>query len=122
MKLKSIAAVFAISILPLAAQAQNAPKPTKAQAQRVVKMISGDKAKAKVYCDMAKLGDELDEADKKKNNKKIDELSKKLDALTEQLGPDYAKLMDGLQAMKPDSKEAQEIGDVLDGLDKLCGK
>ena len=30
--------------------------------------------------------------------------------------------MDGLEAMKPDSKQAKEIGDVMDGLDKLCGK
>ena len=122
MTLKSIVAVFAVAILPVAAQAQKAPKPTKAEAQHVIKMISDDKAKVKAYCEMAKLGDELDEADKKKDNKKIDELSKKMDALTEQLGPDYTKLMDGLQAMNPDSKEAQEIGDLLDGLDKLCGK
>ncbi len=120
MTLKSIAAVLAIVVLPLAAPAQAAP--TKAQAQQVVKMISGDKAKVKIYCEMSKLGDQIDAADKKKDTKTVEALSKKMDAMTAQLGPDYAKLMEGLQGMKPDSKQAQEIGDVMDGLDKQCGK
>ncbi len=120
MTLKSIAAVIAVAVLPFATQAQAAP--TKAQAQQVVKSISADKGKTKIYCDMSKLGDQMDAADKKKDTKTVDALSKKMDAMTAQLGPDYAKLMDGLQAMKPDSKEAKEIGDVMDGLDKLCGK
>jgi hypothetical protein len=121
MTLKSIAAVLAIAVLPFAAQAQKAPKPTKAEAQRVVKMISGDKAKVKIYCDMAKLGDEMDAADKKKDTKKVEALSAKMDAMTAKLGPDYGKLMDGLQAMSPDSKEAKDIGAVMDTLDKQCG-
>jgi hypothetical protein len=120
MTLKSIAAVFVVAVLPFAAQAQAAP--TKAQAQQVVKMIGGDKAKTKIYCDMAKLGDQMDAADKKKDTKTVEALSKKMDAMTAQLGPDYVKLMDGLQAMKPDSNQAKEIADVMDGLDKLCGK
>jgi hypothetical protein len=121
MTLKSIAAVLAIAVLPFAAQAQKAPKPTKAEAQRVVKMISGDKAKVKIYCDMAKLGDEMDAADKKKDTKKVEALSAKMDAMSAKLGPDYGKLMDGLQAMSPDSKEAKDIGAVMDTLDKQCG-
>ena len=122
MTLKSIAAVFAIAVLPLAAQAKDAPKPTKAEAQQVVNIISGDKAKTKAYCEMAKLDDAMDEAESKKDSKKVDELSKQMDALSDQLGPEYAKLMDGQDDMAADSKEAQEIGDVLDGLDKLCSK
>jgi starvation-inducible outer membrane lipoprotein len=122
MKLKTIAAALALAMLPLAAQAQSAPKITKADAQKVVKMIGADKAKTKAYCEMAKLGDEMDAADKKKDTKKVEALSKKMDALTDQLGPDYGKLMQGMEGLKPDSKQAQEIGGVLDGLDKLCGK
>lgn len=124
MKLKLIAAVFAIALVPMGAQAQQgkAPKVTKASAQRVVKMISDDKAKTKTYCDMAKLGDEIDKADEKKDAKKVEELSKKVDDMGKQLGPEYVALMDGLQDMDPNSKDAQEIGGILDGLDKLCGK
>ena len=122
MTLKSIAAILAIAALPLAAQAQSAPKASKAEAQRVVKMISSDKGKTRIYCEMSKLGQQIDDADKKKDSKTVDALSKKMDELSGQLGPEYAKLMEGLDAMKPESKQAQEIGDVLDGLDKLCGK
>ena len=122
MKLKYLAAVFAVAVLPLAAQAQKAPKVTKADAERVVKLISGDKAKTKIYCDIAKLGDEIDQADQKKDTKKVDELSEKMDGMAKQLGPEYVNLTEGLQALKADSKEAQEIGGVLEGLDKLCGK
>lgn len=121
MKLKLIAAVFAIAVLPLAAQAQNAAKATKADAERIVKMISADKNKVKIYCDIAKLGDEIDAADQKKDSKKVDELSEKMDNMSKQLGPEYVKFAEGLQALSQDSKEAQDIGSVLEGLDKQCG-
>jgi len=120
MNFKLFAAVLAIAVVPISAQA--ATKVTKADAQRVVKMISSDKAKTKIYCDMSKIGQEIDQADQKKDTKKVDELSQKMDDMSKQLGPEYVSLMDGLQAMNADSKEAQDIGDVLDGLDKLCGK
>ena len=126
MKLKFIAAIAAIAIVPLAAQAQPkpaaGPKPTKAEAQRVVQGITADKAKSQKYCELASLSDQLDQAEQKKDNKKLEELSKKADDLMNQLGPDYAKLMDGLQGLDPDSKDGKEIGEVLEGLDKACGK
>lgn len=121
MKLKLIVAALAIAVLPLAAQAQKAAKPTKADAERIVKMISADKNKVKIYCDLAKLGDEIDQADQKKDTKKVEELSDKTEALAKQLGPDYVKFAEGLDAINQDSKEAQEISAVIEGLDKLCG-
>jgi len=122
MKLKLIAAVVAIAVLPLAAQAQpKAAKATKADAERIVKMIGADKNKVKIYCDIAKLGDQIDAADQKKDTKKVDELSDKMDNMSKQLGPDYIKFTEGLQALDQDSKEAQAIGAVLEGLDKQCG-
>jgi hypothetical protein len=122
MQLKFIAAVFAIAVLPLAAQAQNAPKPTKAAAQKVVKAISADKAKLKIYCEMSKLDEQIGAADQKKDTKKVETLSKQMDDMAEQLGADYVNLMQGLQDIDQDSKQAQEIGAVLDTLDQQCGK
>jgi hypothetical protein len=121
MKLKFIVAVIAIAALPVSAQAQKA-KATNADAQKVVKMISADKAKMQIYCDMAKLGEQIDQADQKKDTKKVDELSKKMDDMTKKLGPEYAALMDGLQDMDANSKAGKEIGETLEGLDKLCAK
>ena len=120
MTLKSIAAVLAITVLPLATPAQAAA--SKAEAQKVVKIISSDQAKLKAYCEMSKLGAQADEADKKKDTKTVEALGKRMDALSDQLGPEYAKLMEGLDGMKQDSKQAQEVGAVIEGLDKLCGK
>ena len=72
MKLKLMLAAAVILALPLAAQAQK--KPTKADADKVVKLISADKAKTKTYCDLAKLGDEAQQADEKKDTKKAEEI------------------------------------------------
>ncbi len=124
MTLKLLAVAAVIVAMPLYAQAQPKPaaKPTKADAQRIVQTISGDKNKTQKYCDLSKLGDQMDEAEQKKDNKKLDELSKKADDLMNQLGPEYASFMDGLQAMNPESTEGKEIGTVLEALDKLCAK
>jgi len=124
MNLKSIVAVIVIAALPVCAQAQKAgaPKVTKADALKVVKIISADKAKAQTYCDMAKLGEQMELADQKKDSKKVDELSKKMDEMSTKLGPEYVALMDGVQEMDPNSKDGQEIGTALEALDKLCAK
>jgi hypothetical protein len=134
MKLKSIIAAFAIAALPVCAQAQQPaqkqapaqqpapPKPTKASAQKVIQIVSSDKAKTKLFCDIAALGDQIDAAAQKKDEKKLDELSQKADAMAQKIGPEYIALMDGLQDMDPESKEGKEIGDMLEALDKLCAK
>lgn len=125
MKLKLIAAIAVVAAIPLFVQAQPKPaaaKATKADAQRVVQGITADKAKNQKYCELATLGEQIDQAEQKKDNKKVEELSKKSDDLMAQLGPDYAKLMDGLQNTDPQSKDGKEIGEVLEGLDKACAK
>jgi hypothetical protein len=123
MTLKFIVAVAMLAAVPLCAQAQGkAKKPTIADAENVVKLISADKAKMKAYCDLSKLGEPLMQAEQKKDTKKVDELSKQADALAQQLGPEYAALMDGLQELDDKAPEGEAIGKTLDGLDKLCAK
>ena len=53
---------------------------------------------------------------------KIDELNSKMGGLATNLGPEYVDLISGLEDMDPNSKEAKDIGVVLEGLDKLCAK
>jgi hypothetical protein len=93
-----------------------------AVAQKVVKTISGDKAKTQTYCDIGKLGDQIQEAEKKNDMNKIDELNSKMGGLATKLGPEYVELMTGLEDIDPNSKEALEIGSALEILDKLCAK
>ena len=140
MHFKLIVAALAIAAVPALAQAQapnppKASKPTKpakaapaapaskaAAAQKLVKTISTDKAKTQTYCDIGKLGDEIEEAEQKKDLKRIDDLNRKMDELATKLGPEYVALMGDLQDIDPSSKEAQDISSTLEGLDKLCAK
>lgn len=133
MSLKYFVAVLAIAALPVGAQAQQkappapsqpapaaAPKPTKAAAQKVIQIINADKAKTKLYCDIAALSEQIDAASQKKDDKKVDELAQQAEDMGGKIGPEFVALMDGLQDMNPDSKEAEEIGNMLEALDKLC--
>jgi hypothetical protein len=123
MKLKLVLAASVLVALPAFAQApKTAPKPTMADVQKVVQIVSADKAKTKIYCDMSKLGEQIEAAEKKKDNKKAEALEKQADALGQKLGPEYVNLTAGLQQMDPNSKEGKDFMAALDGLDKLCGK
>jgi hypothetical protein len=119
---RSMIAILVVAAVPVCAQAQkqSAAKVTKRDAQKVVRIISGDKAKTQTYCDMVKLGEQIEQANDKKDNKSVDELSKKLEELGPKLGPEYAALMDGLWDIDPETEEGQEIESALVALDKLC--
>jgi hypothetical protein len=124
MNLKLIVAILLIVALPLCAQAQkpSAAKVTKADVQKVVKIISGDKAKTQTYCDIGKLNEQIEEADEKKDIKRTEELSQQIDALGKKLGPEYAALMDGLQEVDPESEDGKQIGLMFEPLDNLCAR
>ena len=98
------------------------PVTTTAAAQKVVKTISGDKAKTQTYCDISKLGSQIEDAEQKRDMNRIDELNKKMDEMATKLGPEYVALMTRLEDIDPNSKEALEIGSAFDTLDKLCAK
>jgi hypothetical protein len=94
---------------------------TKADAQKVLRIISSDKAKTRNYCEMAKLGDQMEQANETGDSKKFDRLFQRIYELGKQLGPEYTALIDGLQDIDPESEVAQEISSTLDALDNLCG-
>jgi hypothetical protein len=114
-----IIAILVISTVPLYAQGQtpNTAK-LKAEAQNVVKIISGDKLKTQTYCEIAELSDQIDEEE---NPTKAKELSHKVNKLEEKLGPEYLALVGGLKDIDPNSQDAQEIGSILEALDRFCG-
>jgi len=123
MNVKVVVAILLTAVVPVYAQAQSpsAPKVTKTDAQKVVKIISGNKAKTQIYCDMAKLFNQIERAGEK-NIKKTAELNRKLDELAKRLGPEYAALVSGIPNVKPNSQEGQEISSTLAALDSLCAK
>ena len=124
MKLKFVAAISALAIPALAHAQQSGPqpKPTTADAQNVVQIITGDKVKTQAYCDFTKLEGQVRAADQKNDTKTLEVLSKQAEALVDKLGPEYFKLMDGLEQVDPKSSEAKEFMSILSELDKRCTK
>jgi hypothetical protein len=128
MKLKLFITVAVLSALPALALAQgqqggapNAPKPTKADAQKVVALIKGDKAKTQAFCQLGALNGQMDEADQKKDEKKLDALGRQADALAQKIGPEYVNMMDGLEQVDENSPAGKDITATLSQLDNLCG-
>jgi hypothetical protein len=120
--LRLIVTILVMAAAPICAQAQK-PSPTKvtrADAQKVLRIISSDKAKIRIYCEMANLGNQLEQANERGNSKKFDALFQRMYELGEKLGPEYAALIDGLQDVDPQSEVGQEISSTLDALDNLC--
>ena len=55
-----------------------------------------------------------------KDTKTLDALGAKADALAEKIGPDYVKLINGLDEVDPDSAEGKEFAAVFEALAKQC--
>ena len=126
MKLKLVAAISALAIPALAHAQQSGPpkvpKPTKADAQNVVQIITGDKAKTQVYCDLNKLFDQIRVAEEKNDSNTTQALRKQVLRLADKLGPEYLKVIEGLDQVDPNSSEGEEMLSILSGLEKLCAK
>jgi len=128
MKLKLVAAISALVAIPALAHAQqggpqpNVPKPTKADVQNVVQIVTTDKAKTQAYCDLTKLYDQIQTAEQKEDSNTIQTLGKQADALVDKLGPEYFKMIEGLDQVDLTSSEGKEFMSILSGLDKLCAK
>ena len=116
-----IVAILVISAAPVYAQAQqpDAAK-LKADAQKVVSIISGDKAKAQAYCQIANVGEQMNRAAQAKDKKKIEELAQKLPELEKSLGPEYRGLVESLGKANLTPKDGQDIVSMFDKLDDSC--
>jgi hypothetical protein len=121
MNLKLIIAMLAIAGVSVCAQAQQpSGAKVKTDVQNVVKIISGDKAKTQTYCQIDELSEQVTQAAQKKDDKKVEELSRKIDELEGRLGPEYLALAKELEDVDPDSQDGQEISSAIDALDRLC--
>jgi methionine-rich copper-binding protein CopC len=124
MNLKLVAATSGLVAVGALAHAQQSspqpvPKPTTADAQNVVQIITSDKVKTQAYCDLTKVEGQVRTAEQKNDTKTLEALGKQAEALTDKL-PEYYKLMDGLEKVDPNSSEGKDFMSILSGLDKLC--
>jgi hypothetical protein len=126
MNLKLVMAASLFAALPTIAYAQQngsaakAPKPTVADVQKLVQTINGDKAKLQTYCDMGKVLAQIDQAEQKKDTKAVNTLGAKADSLAQQLGPDYSRIMDGLNNVDPNSAEGKRFSALFEPIYKQC--
>src|ERR1700745_3935644 len=112
--------ILLLGTAPLYAQGQqpNVAK-LKADAQKVVSVISGDKAKTQAYCQIAKISQQVDQAAREK----ADELVQKINELEKQLGPEYLALVDALfnnNNTDLNSEDFEEIVSMFDRFDEAC--
>jgi hypothetical protein len=82
-----IVAILLIATAPLYAQAQPDVAKLKADAQKVVSIISGDKAKTQTFCQMEILGNQIDEAILKQDTKKSRRAGPEANRIGEESGP-----------------------------------
>jgi hypothetical protein len=124
MKLKLVVAMALFAAIPTIAQAQQkgstAPKPSTADVQKLVKSIGADPGKVKIYCDIGKLQDQMEQAEQKKDTKTIAALGAQADNLGKQLGPDYERVMVGLEPIDQDSPEGKRYAALFQPLFKQC--
>jgi len=123
MNLKTIGAILAIATMPVCAEAQTPTNATvtKTHAQNVLRIVSGDKAKTQIYCDMTKLFNQFEQAGQN-DIKKTDKLFRKMNELAKKLGPEYAALISELPKVDRNSQDGQEINSTFEALDKLCAQ
>jgi hypothetical protein len=72
------------------------------------------------YCELSKLNQQMAKLDEKNDEKTLQSLGQKADDLAQKVGPDYVKLLDGLDQIDENSNEAKEFGAALGSLDRQC--
>jgi hypothetical protein len=122
---KTLTAIAIFSITTVAAFAQDGPgnqasKPTLAGVQHLAEVITGDKSKIRAYCELGGIHDQMEQALDNQDAKAIDALIAKADALEQQLGPEYDRVIEGLERIDLNTAEGQEIADVFKALQEKC--
>jgi len=92
----------------------------KADAQKVVSIISADEAKTQTYCEARDIAKQFVQAQQQKENEKVEELADKLIEQQKDLGSEYLALMESLRNANLTSKDAQEIESMFDTLNQSC--
>ena len=108
------------TMLPYAEAQQPNTAKLKADAQKLVSNIRGDKAKTQAYCQINSLGGQMVEAIQEKDDKKAEALFQRVNNLEKQLGSEYHALFDALYDADPNSKDVQDIMSMFDKLDESC--
>jgi hypothetical protein len=123
----AIAASIFVSITATAYAQQNGPpgrttKPTVADIQKLVQTINSDKAKLRAYCEFGKVMEQIDRAGQGEDTNAVKTLSAKANSLAQQLGPDYIRIMQGLNDVDPNSAEGKRLDTLFEPIVRQCNK
>ena len=72
------------------------------------------------YCKIVTIQQQMSSLDEKKDVKKLQTLSQQADAEAQKLGPDFEKVMDGLEQVDENSAEGKKFAAILASLDSKC--
>jgi hypothetical protein len=113
-----IVGILLLSTMLLYAQGQQpSTAKLKADARNLVGVIGGDKAKTQSYCQILDL---IAQLNSEKDSKKTKALSRKIDQLQKQLGPEFLALVNGLNRVDLNSPDGREILSIIKTLDQSC--
>jgi hypothetical protein len=127
-KLALAASLLSFVAIPVAGYAQQngppgqAPKPTMADIKKLVQTINSDKAKLGAYCDMGKVMEQMERAGQSRDTNALKTVSAKATGLAQQLGPDYTRIMDGLNDVDPNSAEGKQLDTLFAPILGQCNK
>ena len=105
-------AVFAVLSAPAFAEDKAPPKVSKAEVQKLVDSIKGDKAKFADYCGLMKLQRDYQAAAEKKDGKTVKGIGEKMDPIVAKLGSDFERITS--------SDMDDESDKLLENLDNSC--
>ncbi len=109
----AIAVVAALTAPAIAAEEKAPPPASKADVQKLVDTIKGDKAKLTQFCEVMKLDEQAAAASEKNDQKKVEEISKQEEEAGKKISPDFDKIMSSL---------GEDTGPLVEELAKGCGK
>ena len=122
MRVKLLVLIFAFCFGVDLAQGQRvarASKLTTAEIEKVVQLISTDKIKTQLYCELAKINEQISQ-EKTKDYAAVKRLENRADELEERIGPEFVEFMDALDDADESTLEGKELVDAFDKLDDLC--
>jgi hypothetical protein len=116
-------AILAATTLGAGAEGEPAdqpPKPTLTDVRHLADEIAGDKSKLESYCSLGKLHDEMQQAVENNDLHAIDALTERINTFEQTLGPEYDRVIDGLDQIDLNTAEGQHLADVFKSLQDKC--
>jgi hypothetical protein len=117
-------AILAATTLGAGAEGEPAdqppPKPTLGDVRQLADEIAGDKSKLESYCSLGKLHDEMQQAVENNDLHAIDALTERINTFEQTLGPEYDRVIDGLDQIDLNTAEGQHLADVFKSLQDKC--